>query len=148
MSAWGKGHKIIMHVDMDMFFAAVELRDNPQLKDKPVVVGGPSETRGVVSCASYAARKYGIRAGMPTYQASRLCKNLIFITPNFDKYIQASSAVENILKRFSPFVEMCSIDEAVLDLTGCVRLWGSPEEMIKLVRDSIRNEVRLTCSVG
>lgn len=140
--------KLIMHVDMDMFFAAVEIRENPELKGKPIVVGGPTDKRGVVACASYPARKFGIHAGMPNVKAAGLCSRLIFVSPNFDLYMEASEQVYQVLQNFSPFVEMFSIDEAFLDMTGCRRLWGKPLNMVRLVKSAIYKKTHLTCSVG
>ncbi|MCK4665355.1 DNA polymerase IV, partial [Candidatus Dependentiae bacterium] len=104
--------------------------------------------RGVVACASYNARKFGVHAGMPNIQAVRLCPKLIFITPNFDKYMEVSDELRKVLFNFSPYVEMFSIDEAFLDVTGCARLWGTPLQMVSRVKSLVKSRTGLNCSVG
>ncbi len=139
----------ILHVDLDAFFAAVEQRDNPELRGKPVVVGGggPND-RGVVSTASYEARKFGIRSAMPLRTASALCPDAIFVPVNGRKYSAASKQVMAILDRFSPLVEPLSIDEAFLDLTGTEALLGSGEDAARGIKRAVHDEVGLTISVG
>src|ERR1700756_3912538 len=114
----------ILHVDMDAFFVSVELLDRPELRGLAVVVGGPPDQRGVVSAASYEARKFGIHSAMPLRTAGRLCPQAIFLDGHHEKYGEWSDRVANILRKFSPIVEMVSIDEAYLDLSGTERLLG------------------------
>lgn len=137
----------ILHVDMDAFFAAVEQRDNPFLRGKPVIVGG-SGPRGVVSTASYEARLYGIHSAMPMKEAKRRCPHGIFLPVNGAKYRAASRQIFHIFHRYTPLVEGLSLDEAFLDLTGCEKLFGPAEEIARKIKSEIRNEVGLTASVG
>ncbi len=138
----------ILHVDMDAFFASIEQRDNPQLQGKPVVVGGSSESRGVVAAASYEARTYGIKSAMPMATAVRLCSNLILVRPDHNKYRRVSQQLVSILADYSPLVEPVSLDEAYLDVTGCTHLFGSPGEMASGIQKRIAAELGLTASVG
>jgi DNA polymerase-4 len=144
------GGRVILHVDMDAFFASVELRERPWLEGKPVVVGGdPEKRRGVVTAASYAARQYGISAGMPLVTAKRLCPHAVFLLGSYDgKYEHVSSRLREIFYRFTPAVEPYSIDEAFLDITGCERLFGPPVELAGKLKQRIRDELGLSCSVG
>jgi DNA polymerase-4 len=143
------GAKTILHVDLDAFFAAVEQRDNPELRGKPVVVGGGGpDDRGVVSTASYEARVFGVRSAMPLRTAAALCPDAIFVPVNGRKYARASRQVMDILRRFTPLIEPLSIDEAFLDLTGTEPLFGSGEEVGRKIKQAIRDEVELTASVG
>ena len=137
----------ILHVDMDAFFAAVEVLDEPSLRGKPVIVGG-TEGRGVVSSATYEARRFGVRSAMPMGQALRLCPTAIVVAPHFDRYIALSTRVMEIFHEFTPIVEPLSIDEAFLDVRGARRLWGSPGQIAVLLRKRIRDDTGLTCSVG
>jgi len=141
--------KTILHVDLDAFFAAVEQRDNPQLRGKPVVVGGggPND-RGVVSTASYEARVFGVRSAMPLRTAGVLCPGAIFVPVDGRKYAAVSRQVMDILRRFTPQIEPLSIDEAFLDLTGAEALFGTGEEVGQKIRQAIRDELQLTISVG
>lgn len=139
---------VIAHVDMDAFFASVEIRNNPGLKGKPVIVGGGIGQRGVVSTCSYEARKYGVRSGMPSGQAKRLCPNGIFISTELHGYIYASACLQKIFERYSPTVEPFSVDEAFLDITGTEKLYGSPELLVGTMKKEIREMMGLTCSVG
>lgn len=138
---------MILHIDMDAFFAAVEQRDNPALRHKPVIVAGNS-TRSVVSTASYEARKFGIRSAMPVYAAKQRCADLIIVPGNMKKYRTDSKKIMTILAGFSPLVEPVSIDEAFVDLAGCERLFGSPEEMGRTIKKKIKAELSLTSSIG
>lgn len=141
----------IVHVDLDAFFAAVEQRDNPSLKGKPVVVGADprgGRGRGVVSTCSYEARPYGIRSAMPISQAYRLCPHAVFVRPNFSKYRQASDEIFRIFHDFTPHVQPISIDEAFLDLTESCHLFGTPAQACRLLKDRIFQRVKLTASVG
>ena len=140
--------RAIMHIDMDAFFAAVEQRDNPELKGKPVIVGGSVESRGVVSTASYEARTYGVHSAMPMAEAHRLCPNGIYLPVDMQKYRRVSRQIMDIFHRFTPEVEAISLDEAFLDLTESLRLFGSAEEIGRNIKQLIREELQLTASVG
>ena len=138
----------ILHVDMDAFFVSVELLERPELRGKPVVVGGRPDQRGVVSAASYEARKYGIHSAMPLRTAGRLCPHAVFLDGHHEKYGEWSDRVAGILAKFSPIVEMVSIDEAYLDLSGTERLHGpSLAAADKLLR-TITQTTALPCSAG
>src|ERR1700674_2897937 len=138
----------ILHVDMDAFFVSVELLDKPELRGKPVVVGGQPDQRGVVTAASYEARKYGIQSAMPLRTAGRLCPHAIFLDGHHAKYTQWSDRVATILTNFSPVVEMVSIDEAYLDLAGTERLHGPPFAAADKLLRSITRTTGLPCSGG
>lgn len=139
----------IMHIDMDAFFAAVEQLDNPELKGKPVIVGGIGlDNRGVVSAASYEARKYGVHSAMPMIQARRLCPDGIYLSGRHHRYSEMSRQIFDIFYEFTPLVEGISIDEAFLDLTGCHRLFGDSIEIGKKIKDQIQERLGLTASVG
>jgi DNA polymerase-4 len=140
--------RTVFHVDMDAFFVSVEELFNPDLKGKPVVVGGQATERGVVSAASYAARKYGVHSAMPLRTAARLCPHAIFVDGHPARYREYSGKVYEILRRFSPKVEMASIDEAYLDLTGTERLFGPPLKSAQSLHDSVKAATGLNCSIG
>ncbi|MDJ0869129.1 MAG: DNA polymerase IV [Myxococcota bacterium] len=139
--------RVILHADMDAFYASVEQRDRPELRGKPVIVGGLSP-RGVVSAASYEARRYGIHSAMPGYEAHRRCPHGVFLGGDMKKYGRVSRQVFAIFRRFSPLVEGISLDEAFLDLTGTQRLLGPPVEAGHALRDAVRRELDLAVSVG
>jgi DNA polymerase IV len=138
----------IAHVDMDAFYASIEIRDDPTLAGRPVVVGGSREGRGVVSAASYEARRYGIHSAMPMGQAERLCPTLVRVPPNFRKYQDASRIIMEIMGSYSPSIEPLSLDEAFLDLTGTDAALGPAREIGVRIKARIRQETRLTASVG
>ncbi len=138
----------ILHVDMDAFFVSVELLERPDLRGKPVVVGGQPDERGVVSAASYEARKYGIQSAMPLRTAGRLCPHAVFLDGQHEKYSEWSDRVARILSKFSPIVEMVSIDEAYLDLAGTERLHGTPLAAADKLLRTITGSTGLPCSGG
>lgn len=138
--------RCIMHLDMDAFYASVEQADHPELRGKPLVVGGTS--RGVVSAASYEARRFGIRSAMPMVTARRLCPNLVILPVRMDRYLEISDKVMQILRDISPLVEQTSIDEAFLDLTGTSKLFGLPDELAMDVKRQILSQTSLSCSIG
>jgi DNA polymerase-4 len=136
------------HVDMDAFFVSVEELYDPSLKGKPVVVGGRPNERGVVSAASYAARKFGVHSAMPLRTAYKLCPQAIFVDGHPDRYRDSSQKVYEVLTAFSPLVEMASIDEAYLDITGTDRLYGPPLRAAHLLHDRVKQATNLNCSIG
>jgi len=138
---------MIMHLDMDAFFAAVEMRDRPELKGKCLVVGGAG-SRSVVAAASYEARRFGVHSAMPMATARRRCRELVVVPPRRKRYREISQRVMAILGDYSPLVEPVSIDEAYLDLSGCERLLGPPEALGRTIKARIMRETGLTCSVG
>ncbi len=138
---------MILHLDMDAFFAAIEQRDNPALRGKPIAVGGTSD-RSVVSTASYEARKYGIHSAMPMFQAKKKCPDLIIVPGHRTKYSDASRQIMAILNEYSPLVEPVSIDEAYMDISGCSRLFGTHLEMAHAIKKRIKDQLHLTCSIG
>ena len=140
----------IIHVDMDAIFAAIEVRDNPQYKGLPVIIGGDPrrDLRSVVSTASYEARKFGIHSAMPLMQAYRLCPQGVFLRGRMGRYGEVSRQIMAIFARYTPLVEPLSVDEAFLDVSGCQGLFGSPEEIADRIQGDIENELQLTASVG
>ncbi len=142
------GSKKIIHIDMDAFFAAVEQRDQPALKGKPVIVGGNPQSRSVVSTCSYEARKFGIHSAMPTAQAKRLCPQGIFLYPNFEKYRAVSKTIMSILNTYTPLVEQVSLDEAYLDVTENRFNIEDPVTLAKLIKQHIFAVTHLTASAG
>src|SRR5947209_20304507 len=145
----GASAKTILHVDLDAFFAVVEQRDRPELRGKPVIVGGGGpHDRGVVSAASYEARTFGVHSAMPLREAGRLCPDGVFLPVDGAKYQSVSREVMAILRRFSPLVEPISIDEAFVDVTASRALFGDGPTIGAAIRSAVRTEVRLTASVG
>ena len=133
---------------MDAFFVSVEELFDPSLKGKPVVVGGRPNERGVVSAASYAARKFGVHSAMPLRTAYKLCPQAIFVDGHPDRYRDCSRKVHEVLREFSPLVEMASIDEAYLDITGTERLYGPPLRAAHILHERMKAATRLNCSIG
>lgn len=138
----------IIHVDMDCFFAAVEMRDNPALRDVPLAIGGSRERRGVISTANYPARKFGVRSAMPTAMALKLCPHLTLLPGRFDAYKEASVHIREIFSRYTSRVEPLSLDEAYLDVTDSVHCHGSATLMAQQIRQAIFDELQLTASAG
>jgi DNA polymerase-4 len=140
--------RTIFHVDMDAFFVSVEELFDPSLIGKPVVVGGKADQRGVVSAASYPARKFGVHSAMPLRKAAQLCPQAIFIEGHPARYREMSGKVFDVLNHFSPKVEMASIDEAYLDVTGTERLLGRPMKAARSLHDHVKRDTGLNCSIG
>ena len=138
----------IIHIDMDAFYAAVEQRDFPELRGIPIIVGGASDTRGVVATCSYEARKYGIHSSMPAGYARRLCPEAIFIQPRFDVYREVSLQIQSIFLEYTDQVEAISLDEAYLDVSNTKCLEGSATLMAREIKEAIRLETGLTASAG
>ena len=139
--------KYIMHIDMDAFFASIEQLDNPDLRGKPVGVGS-RHARGVLSAASYEARKFGVRSAMPVQQALKLCPHLQLVSGNRSRYKEISAKVMEVLSNYSPVVEKASIDEAYIDITGTKKLFGTPLQIAQAIKTDIRKSTGLTASVG
>jgi DNA polymerase IV len=138
----------IIHVDMDAFYASAEQLDHPELKGKAVIVGGAVENRGVVSAASYEARKFGVHSAMPMAQAVRRCPDATVLPVRMDRYVELSRQIHAIFERYTPLVEPLSLDEAFLDVTGSVNLFGTPEQIGRTIKLEIRTQTGLTASVG
>src|SRR5947207_11908151 len=137
--------RVIIHLDMDCFYAAIEMRDRPSLRGKPVGVGGARDRRGVLTTCNYEARAFGVRSAMPTFMALQRCPNLIVLPTRFDVYRKEAGVVREIMHRFTPLVETLSLDEAYLDVTDNPR---SPGPLAREIRDLIFKETRLTASAG
>ena len=140
--------RVILHLDVDAFFVSVELLRRPWLKGRPVAVGGDPARRGVVSSASYEARRRGVRAAMPLAQAKRLCPDCVFLPSRFDDYAVASAGLFRTLDRFTPDVEPLSMEEAYLDMTGCRSLFGHPFSAAERIHHEIRRDLKLDASIG
>ncbi len=141
-------HRTILHLDMNAFFASVEQRTNPHLKGKPVLVCGNPNGRTVITSPSYEARAYGVKTGMTIWEAKKLCKNPILVECNPANYVNVSNHLIEIFKQFTPLVEIFSIDECFLDVSGCQRLFGSGKDIALKIKKKIREELDMTCSVG
>src|SRR3989338_3215019 len=139
---------MILHIDMDAFYASIEERDRPGFRDKPMVVGGNPEKRGVVSAANYVARQFGIHSAMPTAQAKHLCPHLIVLPPRHSYYAQVSQHIRDIFHRYTPLVEPLSLDEAFLDVKHSHLLFGEPADIGRRIKREIQDELKLTASVG
>lgn len=137
---------MILHLDMDAFFASVEQADNPALQGRPVIIG--TGDRAVASTCSYEARAFGVRSAMPLYMARRLCPQGIFLPGRMKRYKEVSRTIFNLLEDFSPVIEKASIDECYLDITGTERIFGPPQEIAKAMQDRIFATCQLTCSIG
>jgi DNA polymerase-4 len=138
----------ILHCDMDCFFAAVHMRDDPSLRGKPVLIGGSPEGRGVVAAANYEARRFGVRSATPAVTALRRCPHAVFIRPDFPRYRRESDAIFSILREISPVIQPISIDEAFVDVSDTYEQWGSATAVAQAIRERIREERGLTVSVG
>lgn len=143
-----KEDRIIIHVDMDAFYASVEMRDNENLRGKPLIIGAMPNERGVVATCNYEARKYGVRSAMNIKEAFRRCSKGIFMHPNFDKYREVSNKLHEILESYTDITEYIALDEGYLDLTNRVSSWEEACEIARLLKERIRKELGLTCSVG
>lgn len=141
-------HRHIIHADMDGFFAAIEQLDRPDLRGRPVLVGGDPKGRGVVSTASYEARRFGCHSAMPMASAIRLCPQAVIVRPRMARYVEVSQQVFDVFEQFTPLIESLSIDEAFLDITGSIRLLGPPEGIAAKLKREIRERTGLTASVG
>jgi DNA polymerase-4 len=146
-SAEAGGSRKIIHIDMDAFYASVEQRDNPELRGKPVAVGGSRE-RGVVAAASYEARKFGVHSAMPSITAKRKCPDLVFVKPRFDAYKAISLQIRDIFAEYTPIIEPLSLDEAYLDVTENLKVIISATQIAEDIRARIRAETELTASAG
>jgi DNA polymerase-4 len=138
----------ILHVDMDAFYAAVEQRDRPELRGQPVVVGSPPHQRGVVSTASYEARKFGVHSAMPSRTAYKLCPQAVFLPVRMQRYLEVSGQLMQIFESFTPLVEPLSCDEAFLDVAGALHRWKTADALAGALKQRVRDELGLTCSVG
>ena len=138
----------IIHVDMDAFYASVEQLDNPDLIGKAVIVGGDPKRRGVVSAASYEARKFGVHSAMPMSQAVRLCPDAIVLPVRMKRYAELSQQIHTIFQKYTPQFEPISLDEAFLDVTGSLRLFGSAEKIGRAIKDQLMEQLGLVASVG
>ncbi len=140
--------RAIIHVDMDAFYASVEIRDDPALAGLPVVVGGSPAGRGVVAAASYVARRYGVHSAMPARTAARLCPGIVFIKPRHDYYARVSEQIHAILQTYTPQIESIALDEAFLDVSASLSLFGSPVTIGREIKQRIRDELGLVASIG
>ena len=148
MTTRGAWPRVVVHADMDAFYAAVEQLDDPALRGRPILVG-PNSARGVVLTASYEARPYGVGSAMPMARARKLCPQALIVPPRFDRYQRISKTIMDVFGDFSPHVEALSLDEAFLDMTGAERLFGSPDAIGRRLKAAVREATGgLTVSVG
>src|SRR6185369_2169359 len=141
----------ILHVDMDAFYASVEQLDQPEYKDRPVIVGADpkgGKGRGVVAACSYEARKFGVRSALPISRAWKLCPEGVYVRPRMARYAEVSRQIMETFRRYTDLVEPLSIDEAFLDITGSIALFGPPEEIARTIKKEIRERTGLTASIG
>src|SRR5499426_64630 len=141
----------ILHVDMDAFYASVEQRDHPEYKGRPVIVGAdPKEGtgRGVVAACSYEARKFGVRSALPISRAWKLCPDGVYVRLRMERYVEVSKQIMEMFRRYTDLVEPLSIDEAFLDITGSIALFGPPEQVARSIKKEIHERTGLTASVG
>ena len=143
-----KATRKIIHVDMDAFYASVEMRDNPEYRNRPLAVGGHEKQRGVISTCNYEARKFGVRSAMPTAQAMKLCPQLLVVSGRMEVYKSVSRQIHAIFERYTHIIEPLSLDEAYLDVTNCSLLHGSATLIAEAIRRDIWNELQLTASAG
>ncbi len=146
-SAQPPGTRFILHADMDAFYASIEQRDHPELRGRPVIVGANSP-RGVVSAASYEARKFGVRSAMPGFRARALCPEGVFVAPNMARYAEVSRQVHAVFQEFTPEIEPLALDEAFLDITGSERLFGGPLQLATQLKQRVRERTELTVTVA
>lgn len=139
---------MIIHADMDAYYASVEIRDRPELAAKPVAVGGAAEGRGVISAANYVARKYGVHSALPTVTAKRLCPELVLLPGRMDLYVAISQQIRDIFQHFTPLIEPLSLDEAFLDVTASEKLFGSAENIGRQIKREVKEQLQLVVSIG
>lgn len=138
----------IIHVDCDCFYAAVEMRDDPRLRGRPLAVGGDPQRRGVIATCNYEAREFGVRSAMASAHALRLCPELVILPPQFDKYRRVSSAIQALFRRYTALIEPLSLDEAFLDVTDSEQLQNSATRIAEAIRQSVRQDIGITVSAG
>lgn len=138
----------IIHVDCDCFYAAIEMRDDPRLADKPLAVGGSAERRGVIATCNYEARAYGVRSAMPSRQALQLCPDLLIVKPRMDAYKAVSQEIHGIFRDYTDLIEPLSLDEAYLDVSACSHFAGSATRIADAIRRRVARELRITVSAG
>lgn len=144
----GEDMRKIIHIDCDCFYAAVEIRDDPRLRGRPVAVGGDPNRRGVIATCNYEARHFGVHSAMASSQALRRCPELVILPPQFDKYRKASAAIQQIFHRYTPHIEPLSLDEAFLDVTDCPQFDNSATRIAEAIRAAVRSEIGITVSAG
>lgn len=141
--------RTILHVDMDAFYASIEQRDNPSLKGRPVIIGSPPDKRGVVSAASYEARRFGVHSAMPSRTAGKQCPDGVFLPVRMSHYIKVSEQLHSVFEQFTPLIEPLSLDEAFLDVTGALHLWKSnAQHLARALKKRVADTLQLPCSVG
>ena len=140
--------KVIFHIDMTAFFASCHEAENSELQNKAIVISNISSKRAIIATANYKAREYGIKSAMPLYQAKQLCSNLIIIKPNFTLYYQYSQKIFEIIQKFSPLLEISSIDECFLDVTNSYLKYGSTKKMAQKIQNTIFQQLSLQCTIG